>query len=109
MRVASVYLSLIKDVRNCISLEKSRVKAQAVHFTRGRPFWTNSNEIVYKLYLTSPKKCTHPLVSSFHVMIHRHNNTGLSFPAYIMCLLPVVLVNADVFFKSGEVAPYSHG
>ena len=32
-------------------------------------------------------------------MTHIDNNTGISFPVYIMQLLPIVLFNSDIFFK----------
>ena len=64
LKITFVSLSLLTEVRNCLKLEK-RMKAKTVHFTKGKPFWTKSNEIIYKLYLTSPKKCSYTVISSF--------------------------------------------
>ena len=72
-------------------------EGKVVHFTRGKPSRTKSNKIVYKLYLTSPKKCSHPVTSSFHVTIHIDDDAGISFLVHMMQVLPIVLIRH--FFK----------
>lgn len=54
------------------------MKAQIAHFTGGKPSWTKNNEIVYKLYLTSPKKRSRPVLS-FHILTYIDDDTGF-FP-----------------------------
>lgn len=71
-------------------------EGKVVHFTRGKPSRTKSNKIVYKSYLTSPKKCSRPVTSSFHVTIHT-DDAGISFLVHIMQVLPIVLIRR--FFK----------